>query len=149
MQGRANRYQLTIPSFLSRLPTQWAIENNWHCSQRKPNTDKPYHPHTSFVHACLVAKVAAMSRDERQAFLLGGARLVFAQEQANKVPGRERVRLYQSDKVRPAGIASRAAQISPSRAVASQPRYGCDRPRPPSRAVPRRASVPSLSASSL
>lgn len=109
MQARAGHYQLKMPSFLAKVPTQWAIENNWLCAMRKPGAVGAHHPHVSFVHASLVAYVASLPRAQRQALLLKGARLVFAGETRENVPGRERVRLYQSDTVRPAGIASRAA----------------------------------------
>jgi hypothetical protein len=109
MQGRPGRFQLKLPSFLASHPTDWAIQNNWHCPQNKPGTPGLHHPHVSLVHAAIVAKVAAMPYAERRAFLLDGVKLVFAGEKKHDVPGRERVRLYQSDRVRPAGIAARAA----------------------------------------
>ena len=115
MQGRQGRYQLRIPSFLEALPSQWARDMQWMCTMRIPRTLKrravlgPYHPHVSFVHACMVARVAAMSTAERKRFLADGAKLVFESEIDNEVPGRERVRLHVSDTVKPVGIEYRAA----------------------------------------
>jgi hypothetical protein len=109
VQSRPGRYHLKLPSFLAAYPTDWAVEYNWLCPQNKPDKPGLHHPHTSFVMAAMTAKVAAMSQADRHAFLIDGARMVLAGEDKHDVPGRERVRLYRSERVQPAGIVPKAA----------------------------------------
>lgn len=117
MQGREGRFQLTLPEHLRGAPTRFAIENNWYTRGRKPSSRRTRRvdgetllsPATSFAVSALLAHADALPYAQRQAMLLDGARRVFEAETTWKVPGRERVRIYQSDAVRPAGIKARDA----------------------------------------
>lgn len=109
MQGRENRLQVTMPNHLQLSLRRWCIQYNWYTTSRAVGERADKHPHTSFGIACLVAYADSLSHEKREKMLLEGARLNFEREKAQNVPGRERWRLYQSSRTRPAGIAARAA----------------------------------------
>lgn len=91
------------------MPETWARERNWFCAMGKSNATGAYHPHTSLVHASLLAYANAQPEAKRNRMLSEGKRLILEQEAASNVPGRQRMRLHQTDAMRVAGIDPRAA----------------------------------------
>lgn len=109
MQTRENRLQVTMPNHLQADLQSWCIRLRWYNCARAVNLRAKKNPHTSFGIACLVAYAGSLSPEERDRIMLEGARLNFEREREKDVPGRERWRLYQSSRTRPAGIDARAA----------------------------------------
>ncbi len=87
-------FQVRIPSFLAPHPEKWAMDLKWFTTARNDGTREP-RPASGRVFAAAIARLDAMPRKERLAFLNEGFRLIQEKEAALGIPGRHRMRPYQ------------------------------------------------------
>lgn len=106
MQKKRGAIQASVPESTRKHLHDIAVKMAWFTPVPVPGqTSGTTHPHTSFAIAAAVEGLMLMPAKERRRILRDGAKKLFAEEERLGLPGRTRIRLVESDEIRPVGKA--------------------------------------------